>query len=299
MNTTPQGFHPENNLQGPYAFEALARCSPELQDYLFLKSDGSARMLDFSDPKAVRALNRAILLHDYQIHQWQLPEGFLCPAVPGRMDYLLHVRDFLNIHPGPHDPVMLDIGTGANGIYALLAAASLQWRIIATDVNPTALRNLQSILLHNPVLSSRIELRHQIDPANILEGIVKAQDRIALTVCNPPFYDSFQSAQLAHHKKHLTHTRRQLPTHPELRSTGGIGDELHYPGGEIGFVSTLIRESVRFQQQICWFTTLISKAASLRSLEPMLQAAGIADTCILPMKHGNKTSRILCWRFPG
>ena len=36
-----------------------------------------------------------MLLADFKLGDYELPSGYLIPPVPGRLDYLLHVRDFL------------------------------------------------------------------------------------------------------------------------------------------------------------------------------------------------------------
>ncbi len=298
MKLHPSGFHPKNQHRGNYPFEQLAETNPTLRKFLVPKSKGIGVTLDFSNTEAVRCLNQSILQHFYGIIDWRIPPGYLCPAVPGRIDYLHHLKDLIT-PLNSQKVVMLDIGTGANGIYALLAASHFDWSGIAVDVNPGALKNVKSILSANPTIESNIELRLQTEGTQILSGVIEPQDRISVTICNPPFYDSETASNLAHQKRHQTHQKRSLPSDPLIRSMQGRSPELIYPGGEVEFVKKLIRESSGFRKQISWFTTLLSKASSLNLLESELTKANVSEIRIIPMKHGNKTTRILAWRYEG
>ena len=42
---------------------------------------------------AVKALNRALLAVDYNIAGWDIPDGYLCPPIPGRVDYLRGLKE--------------------------------------------------------------------------------------------------------------------------------------------------------------------------------------------------------------
>ena len=53
------GLHPRNRHQTPYDFDALCQRTPELLPFVFVNEHGT-RTLDFADPAAVKALNRAL-----------------------------------------------------------------------------------------------------------------------------------------------------------------------------------------------------------------------------------------------
>ncbi|MFE8730410.1 RlmF-related methyltransferase, partial [Aeromonas hydrophila] len=86
-NDRKSGLHPRNRHLDGYDFEALCRQTPELATHLFTNNYGNLT-IDFADPAAVKALNRALLAHHYGIVHWDLPAGYLCPPIPGRVDYL-------------------------------------------------------------------------------------------------------------------------------------------------------------------------------------------------------------------
>src|SRR5688572_21763289 len=116
-------MHPRNRHQARYDFAPLIRTSPELAVFVRPNPYGD-ESIDFADPAAVTALNRALLKHFYGISYWQIPPGYLCPPIPGRADYIHHVADLLaTSHHGsiPHGAsvAVLDIGVGANCIYPI------------------------------------------------------------------------------------------------------------------------------------------------------------------------------------
>ena len=86
------GLHSRNRHQAGYDFEALCLRTPELAAHVFINDYGT-RTIDFADPDAVKTLNRALLAHHYGIAHWDLPAGYLCPPIPGRVDYLHWAAD--------------------------------------------------------------------------------------------------------------------------------------------------------------------------------------------------------------
>src|SRR5690606_9307955 len=128
----------------------------------------------------------ALLQQQYQILGWDIPEGYLCPPVPGRADYIHALADLLGESHDGNIPtgeglVGLDIGTGANLIYPLLGRVEYQWRFVGVDIDPAALDNAASILAANPRLASGIELRRQTLTSNILRGVVGSDERFDFT----------------------------------------------------------------------------------------------------------------------
>ncbi len=88
------GLHPRNRDLAGYDFPALAAASPGLARYLVTTPAGT-HTIDFANPAAVKAFNRALLIHHYGIAGWDIPAGYLCPPIPGRADYIHHVADLL------------------------------------------------------------------------------------------------------------------------------------------------------------------------------------------------------------
>jgi 23S rRNA (adenine1618-N6)-methyltransferase len=68
-------------------------------------------------------------------------------------------------------------------------------------------------------------------------------------------------------------------------------------GGEEKFVQKMISESKQFSASCFWFSTLISKSSTLKSVYAALKQTNVIEQKTIPMAHGNKTSRIVAWTF--
>jgi 23S rRNA (adenine1618-N6)-methyltransferase len=297
-------MHPRNRHHARYDFGPLVAAVPELKRFLRPSPSGDPT-IDFADPAAVTALNRALLRQFYGVTHWEIPPGYLCPPIPGRADYLHHLADLLttdhrNAIPRG-DPVrILDVGVGANCIYPIIGRHDYGWRFVGSDIDPIALTAARKIVAENPLLSSGVKLRLQPSRSAIFHGIIRPGEKFAAAICNPPFHASAAEAGAG--------TRRKLrnlgggkpqPGHaaaPTL-NFGGQGNELWCPGGEAGFVRRMVAESGKFRGACRWFTTLVSKSETLPAIHRALEAAKAGDVRTIPMAQGQKKSRIVAWRF--
>lgn len=292
-------LHPRNRHRQRYDFAVLAARAPELVRFLRPSPQGDAT-IDYADPAAVLALNRALLLTYYGLNDWLLPPGYLCPPIPGRVDYLHHAADLLagdNNGAIPRGPqiAVLDIGTGANCVYPILGRHEYGWSFVASDIDPAALRNAQQILAANSTLTGFVNCRRQASTGAIFRGIVRPGERFALTLCNPPFHASAQEAAAGTQRK-----VRNLGTGGTARSSlnfGGKNNELWCPGGEAAFIRRMIAESAGIPDTCGWFTTLVSKADHLPALRLALVDARAFEIRIVAMAQGQKQSRLLAWTF--
>jgi 23S rRNA (adenine1618-N6)-methyltransferase len=308
--SSPQtGLHPRNRHQGRYDFASLTAASPALSPFLLTTPGGDAS-IDFSDPAAVRALNRALLKTQYGIAHWDLPEGYLCPPIPGRADYLHGLADLLattagdtNAHAIPRGSSVrvLDVGTGANLIYPLLGHREYGWRFVGTDIDITALRAAEAILDANG-LRKMIELRHQPEPARIFDGLLREDEVFDLTLCNPPFHVSAADAARGNQRKWRNLGKPDAQRAGTQLNFGGLNfggqhTELWCAGGEAAFVRRMIRESVDIATRACWFSTLIAKSEHLVDVRKQLQQVAAQDVRVVAMAQGNKQSRFVAWTF--
>jgi 23S rRNA (adenine1618-N6)-methyltransferase len=292
-------LHPRNLHQGTYDLEALIRSSPELKRHVFINAYGN-QTLDFSNPDGVKSLNRALLIHFYRIKTWDIPADFLCPPIPGRVDYIHYVADLLaetNLKKIPSGPTVsvLDIGTGANLIYPVLGNASYGWRFVGSELNDQAIQSAEMILQSNLRLLSEISIRKQSDPKKILTGIIQPLEFFDLTICNPPFHHSAEEARLGTLRK-VKNLHGKTDAKPAL-NFGGQADELWCVGGELGFIKETIRESVEFRSQVLWFSSLVAKSEHLKLLQVELKKAGVFEQKVIEMAQGNKKSRLIAWTF--
>ena len=291
-------LHPRNLHRNPYDFDLLISCVPELKHYVFKNSYGNLT-INFSIPKAVKLLNKALLQHFYDIKNWDIPDGNLCPPIPGRADYVHYLADLLAGYskeiPKGLSVKGLDVGTGANLVYPLIAHQSYGWEIFGTDIDQKSLDNAQKILDENPDFSENIQLKLQTEPNFIFKNILTSQDKFTFSMCNPPFHDSEESALKGNLRK--TKNLKSSKNKTSNLNFSGQQNELWCKGGEIAFVSRMIQESVLYSSQILWFTCLISKKENLFKLESLLKKINALEVKIIDMSQGQKVSRILAWTF--
>lgn len=303
-------LHPRNPHQGRYDLALLAKACPELKAFIKPNPKGD-NTIDFSDEKAVLCLNRALLTHYYHVPNWCIPEGYLCPPIPGRADYIHYVADLLaQSHSVEHESVtsaekikVLDVGTGANCIYPIIGSQSYGWEFVASDIDPISVNSAKEIVNANNALKGRITVVQQKYEGAIFKGVIKSGDRFALTVCNPPFHSSMAEAKAGSQRKwknlnkhSLAATSANSRLQPKL-NFGGQKAELWCKGGEISFLTLMAKESVDFSHQVGWFTSLVSKGENVKPMKALLNKLGAKQVKVVEMSQGQKISRLIAWRF--
>ena len=297
---TPQKtLHPRNKHNGNYDFKALIETLPELASFVTVNKFGN-ESIDFANPDAVRALNKALLKHFYNISYWELPKTNLCPPIPGRADYLHYIADVLaqqnnGVIPKGANVKILDIGTGANCIYPIIGHQEYGWSFVGTEIDKPAKLTAENIINHNPELKDLIKIRLQENKRNIFKGIIQADEQFDFTICNPPFHNSREAATEGTKRK-LKNLGKTVENKPVL-NFGGQNNELWYEGGELAFITNMIFESVHFQKQCKWFSSLVSKKENLKPLYSVLKRVKATEVKTINMEQGNKVSRILVWQF--
>ena len=282
-------MHPKNIHNSPYNFEKLIKCVPALEKFVFI-NPYNTQTIDFSNPEAVLCLNKSLLAYYHDIEKWSIPKGYLCPSVPSRADYLCYVKDLLEKDGKTKNIKGLDIGTGANCIYPILAKQLFDWKMVGTDIDETAVQSAQKNIESKKELQENIEIRHQNSNANIFEGIIKENEYFDFTLCNPPFHSSKQEAEKAALQK-----TTNLKTNTTL-NFGGQSNELWCNGGEALFIKRMIKQSVDFKKQVGWFTVLVSKKENLPKIYSLLEKKKAKHTTV-DMEHGNKKTRFVAWKF--
>ena len=294
-----KNLHPRNQHRLGYDFDSLIQILPELKNFVGI-NEHQIQTLDFSNPDAVKALNKALLLAQYDIQYWEIPSTFLCPPIPGRVDYIHYLADLLaqsnnGIIPKGETVQGLDIGIGANCIYPILGNAVYGWSFVGTDIDEKAIQNCKKIIEKNPKLIDAISLQLQTEPRFIFKNIMESEDKFAFTICNPPFHNSKEEATKVALRK-VNNLSTNKTTTPTL-NFGGQNAELWCPGGELGFITQMIYESAKYPMHCLWYTTLVSKQAHLNSLYKTLNKVNAANISTIDMAQGQKTSRILAWTF--
>jgi len=305
LNTKPNttsdensGLHPRNKHRGRYDFRRLTQICPDLKPYVFINKFKS-ETIDFTNAVAVKMLNQALLEQFYGISNWDIPKNYLCPPIPGRADYIHNIADVLassngGVIPTGKSVTVIDIGVGANCIYPLIGHKEYGWNFIGSDSDPLAIKIATQIVKSND-LSDVIDCRYQSNSSNIFKGIIKPDEIVDITMCNPPFHSSAEEAQTGTEKKwkNLGYKKTVKP----VLNFGGQSNELWCKGGEVGFITKMAEESAQLKESCLWFTTLVSKSDNLNAVYAALKKAGAFSIKTITMTQGNKISRMVTWTY--
>jgi 23S rRNA (adenine1618-N6)-methyltransferase len=293
------GLHPRNPHRFRYDFKKLIESCDELAPYVTKNKYGN-ESVDFANPEAVKTLNRALLIHFYGLTEWDIPNNYLCPPIPGRADYIHHMADLLAIGnngeiPRGEQVRVLDVGVGANCVYPIIGVKEYGWNFVGSDIDPIAIESAGKLIAQNTVLQGKVELRLQPVSADIFRGIVQPDEHFNLTICNPPFHSSMEEATAATRRK-VANLNQGKPI-KTIQNFGGQNVELIYQGGEEAFVRRMIQQSARIPNQCDWFSTLISKQDHLPAVYKSLDIARAKEVKTINMAQGQKVSRVVAWRF--
>ena len=287
-------MHQQNPYSKRYDLKRLVKHHTLLQKYIILNPTGE-ETIDFSSSKAIYALNKAMLLADFKLENYDLPEGYLIPPVPGRLDYLLHIHDLLlekfNISK---DTQLrgLDVGSGANGIYCILGAQHFNWKMVGIDSDAKAVEISNNNISHSKELKNKVDIHFQENKSFLFKNIIGSDELFDFMVCNPPFHSSIEEATKGSLRK-----LNNLSSKKEFTlNFNGQTNELWCNGGETLFIKRLIKESVLFKKQIKVFSSLVAKSDSLTKIEKQLNKVK-ANFYISPTITGNKKGRYLFWWF--
>ncbi len=292
-------LHARNKHRFNYDFKVLTVSCADLQKFVFTNDYGN-ETIDFSNPDAVKTLNKSLLIHFYSLKQWDIPEGYLCPPIPGRADYMHYAADLLassndDVIPTGKKVRVLDVGVGANCVYPIIGHQEYGWSFVGSDIDELAVKSATNIVNVNPALTKNIEIRFQKAKHQIFKGVIHPNELFHLTVCNPPFHASALEATSSAQRKN-----RNLGNKKHIASSlnfGGINTELWTNGGEIAFLTQMIEESKLYKNQCCWFSSLISKSENLSAVYAMLNRMEVSEIRTANMQTGNKVTRIIAWTF--
>ena len=297
-------MHKNNRHKQGYNFIALVKAHSELSAFIIKNKYNNQDTIDFSNALSVKALNLALLKSDYKVAFWDIPDGYLCPAIPGRVDYIHHLHDLLMTSPKAlqvnKKPVkVLDIGTGASCIYPILGQREYGWHFVASDIDPVSIKVAKQILSADKILDKAINCRLQPNSNHIFNGIIAAGEYYHLTLCNPPFHRSLAEATQGSTRKWKNLNKDKSTTEGQVKSLnfGGQKAELWCQGGELAFIGKMIKESKAYQKQVFWFTCLVSKKEHLSKLKLTLKKSQASQIKVIKMAQGQKISRFIAWSF--
>jgi 23S rRNA (adenine1618-N6)-methyltransferase len=292
-------LHFNNKHQGLYPFQELVDHFPALKPYIIL-NPSNGETINFFDPEAVKMLNKALLKYYYQLENWDIPEHYLCPPIPGRADYIHYIAAFLGYNKKMKHQVepmfrCLDVGMGANCIYPIIGVHEYGWDFVGSEIDEKAIANAELLITMNESLTGKVSIRKQESRDQVFRGIIQAGEYFDLSICNPPFHASAAEAERGSLRK-LNNLKKSRQKKVSL-NFGGKANELWCKGGEKAFIGQMITESILFAKQCKWFSSLVSKESHLPLFYAMLKRIGAVRIETLEMSHGSKKSRILVWTF--
>ncbi|KAL3666227.1 hypothetical protein V7S43_009012 [Phytophthora oleae] len=283
--------HRNRYKDNPPDFYALGQQYPEFKQYLRNVDDIKCRAsLAWDDPFAVRELTKTLLLHDFGL-EWDIPINRLCPPLPNRLNYLHWIEDLIApanwsevaaSEKKSNDAVSgIDVGTGANCIYALLAATMNKWKFIATEIDAESYECAKENVTRNH-LEKLISVKRTHTNNLLLEPLQNEPPdlKFHFVMCNPPFFDSMSEAD----------------TNPDSSCMGSV-NEMVFPGGEVAFIGNMIMESEQLQNRVLWFTSMVGKKSSLRKLLALLRGAKVQSTRTTEFFQGRTKRWGIAWTF--
>lgn len=229
-----------------------------------------------------------------------------------RFNYILFIQRLLesttltpisNTTPTPEKssprPVLcLDIGTGASAIYPLLGTRQHpHWFFLATELDPKSREYAQRNISNNP-LDARIKMIETDRNGAILIPDLTSylhahfHFTVDMVMTNPPFYSSATE---------LSSSAKQKSRPPNSSCTGAEV-EMIVEGGEVGFVTRLIDESLlpHNRRRIRWFSSMLGKLSSVGTVVEILRTRSCTNYAVSEFVQGQKTRRwCVAWSWRG
>ncbi|KAK1060813.1 hypothetical protein LTR33_012830 [Friedmanniomyces endolithicus] len=202
------------------------------------------------------------------------------------------VHDTYTDHDDPSREVLgLDIGVGASCIYPFLACASRpQWRMAGTDIDEHSLDYARKNVVANGLEQRvRLKLSSSAEAPLITLDAMGVED-MDFVMTNPPFYSSDQDRQASYTGKFA----------PPSAVCTGAENEMICPGGDVGFVSHILDESLKLRGRVQWYTAMLGKMSSLQTIIAKLRELGINNFAVTCLQAGYRTKRwAVAWSFRG
>ncbi|KAF2713075.1 hypothetical protein K504DRAFT_472549 [Pleomassaria siparia CBS 279.74] len=274
-------------------FKAFTKKSPAFKK-IWIKCSGR---LDFQDPETLKVLTAATLEIDFGL-KIDLPDDRLCPPVPNRWNYVAWIQALLDTtsptYRDEYDPdrkvVGLDVGTGASAIYALLCLRTRpNWTMCVTDVDKKSFDSAARNLALNNMLTRTKMLQTMETNALVPLNFLKV-DRLDFTICNPPFFSDEKDMRSSIKGEGKSWTPNSVCT--------GSGTEMVCEGGDLGFVTRMVEESLLLKDKVSWYSSMLGKMSSAKAIVGLLKKHGITNWAVGCLEPGATTKRwVVAWSF--
>lgn len=251
-------------------FSKLALEYPDFAQLATVGLNGKVTV-DFSHPDAARVLSRCLLKSDFDLDV-DIPEGYLAPAVPQRLNYLLWCEDIMNFALSKSESVIaVDFGCGSSCILPLLGVKQCSWRFLGVEANQEAFEIATKNVARNN-LSEMIKTiktpEGEIVFGEFLQGNSETFD---ILLCNPPFYMDSWEANAA--LKAMDQGRAE----PNGDCMGEDHEKVT-PGGELEFVRRVFEQSVTHKDRILVASAMLGKKKDLKELSRFFKDNGVQFT---------------------
>lgn len=160
--------------------------------------------------------------------------------------------------------------------------------MVGTDVDERSLfhahGNVERNQLQDRIHLSRVQEEDDLLPLDDL-GVKK----LDFVMTNPPFYTNYADFEASYNKG---------PSSPSSHSdtplsavTVGSRNEMITPGGDVGFITRLLRSSLTHTTKITWYTAMLSKLSSLHQIISLLKRHDIDNFAVTSLHPGKRTKR--------
>ncbi|KAF2272044.1 uncharacterized protein EI97DRAFT_437319 [Westerdykella ornata] len=289
METQPIRQTPYDKID----FKALSKKDSNFKQ-IFHKSSGH---LNFQDPETCKTLTKALLKTDFNL-ELDIPDDRLCPPVPNRWNYVTWIQALIDStspdYKAGYDPerkvVGLDIGTGASAIYTLLILRTRpNWHMCVTDVDKKsfdfAARNLA---LNNMI--TRTTMLQTTDSISLIPLQYLGVEKLDFTICNPPFFSDEKEMRASMKGENKNWKPNAVCT--------GSEKEMVCSGGDLGFVTKIVEESLVLREKVTWYSSMLGKLSSTKHVVELLKKNGVTNWAVGCLEPGSVTKRwMVAWSF--
>lgn len=246
--------------------------------------------LNFKDPEAVRLLAVCCLKKDFNLDV-EIPPDKLMPTLPLRINYILWIEDLLS-HCGLKENVIgVDIGTGACCIYCLLSVRMNNWKMYGLEIDKEIIQHARNNVTRNQ-LDENITVVDQEGSDRIFDKLfLTHSEKMTFTMCNPPFYASKDQMIVGENR---TGKRRKLDQLSPMRESS---ETVFLDGGELGFVTKILQESIELRDKIEIYSTMFGCKKNFRKFINLLKDHKINNYTTTELVQGKTFRWTIAWSF--
>lgn len=200
------------------------------------------------------------------------------------------MEDLLNHCNLTKDIKGVDIGTGSSCIYCLLGVRmNPHWKMYALEIDRENIKYAEQNVQRNN-LQNQIQIVDQGDNKEIFKKLFSIDaGRKTFTFCNPPFYSSKEELIVGENR-----TGKRKRQHSSLTPNN---IETVTEGGELGFVTKIINESIELKTKIEIYSTMLGCKKTLDKIITLLKEHKISNYTETEFIQGNVFRWGIAWSF--